>query len=1031
MKKKTGSLIASVITVILSVAPLRTGAQQTVFPEKGLIVRLFSTPLKVQQLGWNAPFATQDRYDPNGFPLYQGMGTMENDVLPILSDQIQRAELHGDEADFLQAYREFLQQRADASGTIDWSIYARATAQRDRMPAWPIEAQKPEFNHQVRGVFRPNGLIGGQRWTEMGPNSLNPPQFYAPGYQYYANEHASGRVTGVAFASDPNIVYLSSAGGGVWKSIDAGASWSPLCDGRPEWTSLQCSCVAVDPRNPRVVYAGTGDSRGFFRNYGIGVMKSVNGGTTWQALGAAAFGNAAISRILIDPDNSNNVIVTTGARTILPPYYPNPKQLVAGGVFVSNNGGTTFNPAAGLPVGIWTDAAISQTDDFGIRSCYVIGFTLPGAAAGRPQVWRTDDFGATWNNITEPGLAASAVTAANAPAFALSVIASPIFPDTVYIMDNLFQGIQKSENAGRNWNNLTAAYSAVTVRSPAEGGTETNWVQSSYNYYLGCSYRVIRGGAEDVLYIGGVSVLVSVDGGATFLDVTRSRRADGTCRVHSDQQCFAVNPNDPNDVFCGGDGGLFNLLYTPQANAPAATDWAVFGSNTDLGIAQFYASAFHPTNRDFVLGGAQDNPGPFSVDPATGMPQLKDWADVGFGDGGFCAINPLQPNIEFLTGVNLFTTRTIDYWKNQAAISPPMGGETVAFIAPLIIDPNNPARLYAGTDFLHRLDASNVNPAMWAWTGRLGPGAGQRLTNAGAAGNASNFVTAIAVAPGRSDRLYTGSSDGAVWYTDRATAAAAAVNDWRRINVTTAAGAAVTRWVKSIVVDPSKPSRIWVAFSGSGRIDGFFASGIWRCDDVTAVNPLWVNISGLNLPDVPVNAIALDPDDPTRSLFVGTDVGVFYTRMADRGRVPGTSTSLTLWTNATQKLGLPNVMISDLKTIPGTGMLNAATFGRGIWRVQVGQIKLNAVKLSRDVIKVGGLTSFTVLLNGAAPAGGITVYLTSSNPAVAAVPPTITVNPFLPSKTISVRGLGVGQTTLTATYGGVTLSINLTVTPSA
>jgi photosystem II stability/assembly factor-like uncharacterized protein len=176
----------------------------------------------------------------------------------------------------------------------------------------------------------------------------------------------------------------------------------------------------------------------------------------------------------------------------------------------------------------------------------------------------------------------------------------------------------------------------------------------------------------------------------------------------------------------------------------------------------------------------------------------------------------------------------------------------------------------------------------------------------------NGVVIAIAGAPSNANVIYTGSNQGELWMTTNGG------SSWRRL----APGSSLpNRAITAIAVHPNNPYKIYVALGGTGT------AHVWRCDNTLASTVQWVNISGSGstaLPDIHTNTLALDPSAPDRILYVGTDIGMFYT-------LDGGAT----WRNGTAPLGLPNVQVNTLKVVPGTGYLMAATYGRGMWRIRL------------------------------------------------------------------------------------------------
>jgi hypothetical protein len=390
----------------------------------------------------------------------------------------------------------------------------------------------------------------------------------------------------------------------------------------------------------------------------------------------------------------------------------------------------------------------------------------------------------------------------------------------------------------------------------------------------------------------------------------------------------AINPNNPNDLLVGCDGGVFRLAYNPTANT-----WTFSSLNVPLGITQFYTIACHPTDPTRLLGGTQDN-----ATPALLGGSLINWGDVAGGDGAACDINPLTPDTQYASSQNLSIYETTDNWTTEGYISSSdFLSDNRAFIAPLILDKTDPTKLYAATDYLYRRDDTTG-----VWTGRLGPGFGQLLSS-------TAYVQTIALSPTNGSYIYTGSADGEGWMTTDAGAS------WTQINSAGGGGGTISLpnfAITSLSVSPSDPKNILVGLSGTGT------THLWQCADTTAgAARTWKDVSGAGasgLPDIPLNAIARDVDDPLNTWYVGTDVGVFLTK--DRG---------TTWQNATQPLGLPNVQVSALASVPGTRYLEAGTFGRGVWR-----IKMPGVQVSGQITLKGAVSSAQAITFAFRPTAG-------------------------------------------------------------
>jgi photosystem II stability/assembly factor-like uncharacterized protein len=733
--------------------------------------------------------------------------------------QLTAAERHKrqEATEYLEALLFYLELRAYPYDSVDWRAYLRAAAHRDAMAS----------------EFYP---ASGPRWEFVGPRNLSPP------YRTYFGVGAiSGRVNALAYhPTQEGVYYMGAPQGGLWRSTDYGATWQPLSDG---WQFLQVASIAIHPTNPDIIYVGTGDFQGWMRPFSIGIMKSTDGGQSWQSIGAQLFGYKCVSDIVIDPENPHIVVACTGW---------GPYQGIPGDIWRSTDGGATWsrvNPVSA----IWSDMAIGARDPVtGIRYYYAVGHGNPG------YVLRSSDRGASWTVLTPPF---------SGNQNALRIAASPTNPNRVYLMSGNALQVWRSDDAGATWTELNPT---------VDGGFHQSW----YDAHLHVSREP---SGNDVLYLGLVD-LVQRTGGGTWRSIGQGFTASAL--IHVDQHAFAINPRNPNEALVGNDGGVYRMTYNPSTGEVSFTSL-----NATLGITQFYAADFHPTDPTRMLGGAQDN----STPNANG--NLNSWRNVGGGDGGYCAYNPTNPNIQYATWQFLGVVRTTNNWSSASNISPNIGSDRVAFIAPIPLHPAQPNHLLAGTNYLWRWDESART-----WTERLG---NQQLS-------VNGVVIAIAGAPSNANVIYTGSNQGELWMTTNGG------SSWRRL----APGSSLpNRAITSIAVHPNNPYKIYVALGGTGT------AHVWRCDNTLASTVQWVNISGSGstaLPDIHTNTLALDPSAPDRILYVGTDIGMFYT-------LDGGAT----WRNGTAPLGLPNVQVNTLKVVPGTGYLMAATYGRGMWRIRL------------------------------------------------------------------------------------------------
>ncbi len=744
---------------------------------------------------------------------------------------------------YSEAQLYWLKQRAYPNDTIDWRAYALAYIAKLKMSALTL-LLPPEL------AARP------PRWENIGP--LNLP---VPYRQYYGQGATSGRVNAVAYSpANPQVMFLASAGGGLWKTTNKGQSWLPLGD---TWENTKVSSVTVSS-DGNIVYVGTGDFDGGRSAYGFGIKKSTNGGISWTGMLKNELKGYSVHRIVIDPENPSVVLVTAGNN----PFYP-----VQGKIFRTDNGGTSWTELK-LASAEWSDGTCGAKNSSGERICFVVGNSNGG------QVWRSSDRGAHWSKISVP---------LSAQFQYLAVASSPTDPQVVYLLSGTDGNLLKSTTAGNSWEKIMGDLPG-----------DYNLSQVGYDRVLACStMKDTHDDNVDVLYVGLIDMVASFDGGKNWESVGHTYQEDAY--THNDQHAIAINPGDPNELLIGNDGGVYKVLVDP-ANHHSSFDTTL---NAGITITQFYRAAFHPTDADTLLGGAQDNATPVSSG------DLKNWKNVGGGDGGFAAINPKNPKVQYATGQGLSIVRTDDGWASSANVSGAWSQETRSFIAPIALDPNDPNLLYAGTNYLWRRDDTETGQEAW---NPDSPHLGDQLL---AADDGKDALTYIAIAPSDSNRIYTGSQEGQLWMSkDKG-------DHWTQIDT-----GLPKYWITTIAVNPSNPSGILVALSGTASADGSPHPGhIWICDNTLAVPLKWRLITGGGsgmLPNIPVNAIALDPSNPKTIYYAGTDIGFFATK--DGG---------VTWQDASTGLGLPNVQVNDIQYVAGTGYLMVATFGRGMWRIKL------------------------------------------------------------------------------------------------
>lgn len=764
-------------------------------------------------------------------------------------------------------------------------------------------------------------------WTPIGPFSIPNGQTEA------VTTAVSGRVSAIAVhPANPNIVYVGAAQGGVFRSLDGGATWTPIFDNAQ---SLAIGAIAIAPSDPTIVYVGTGEAGGSCDSFfGVGIYRINDADTTANLSGPFAsdgtndvFTGRSVSKIVVDPQNPDIIFAATTSGIgglnceafgggFLPP-------LPGRGLFRSTNatGAMTFTKMVTATAVSGVAGNFSHTD-----IVLVPGGPLPSdprrVAVGVNALINPAGGG------TGGGVYLS--TDALAPA--------PIFTRTLPV-DNGTAGV-RIELAAQSAAGVTNIYAASgessgRLRRSTDGGATWSPVLSAGNGFCAgqCFYDIALAvdptNPENVLLGGNVTgassklAARSTNGGTSFTHVNSG--------VHADNHVFVYAPSDPNIVYMGTDGGIYRSTDNGQT-------WANRNTST-FSATQFQSIAVHPTDPNFTIGGTQDN-GTQCLGPC-GTIAGTDWRRADFGDGGHAAIDQ---NATDTTNVTMYHT----YFNQSGAkgfarvlntslaadngwtlfgcgfgSAVPNGlvcsGPTL-FYAPLTLGGGNPNSLYFGADRLYRSTNSGVTMATVSQT-------------------FSSAISAIGVAKQDDNVRVIGLADGRVFAT------ATGANPMTQMNIPVSAARGVGR----IAVDPVDANVAYVAFTGFALNPGHH---IWKTTNLSAANPTWV-VAGTGIPDVPVNALAIDLSDPSR-IYAGTDIGVYSS--GDAGAT---------W--APYGTGLPRVAVFDMAIAPGTPrMVRIATHGRGVWQTSVAGTLSNVSISGRVTTPDGrGLRNAVVTLTSA------------------------------------------------------------------
>jgi uncharacterized repeat protein (TIGR01451 family) len=782
----------------------------------------------------------------------------------------------------------FYRQRAYPLKHIPPGARLRALKQMDQMLAEESPSATPNTDVPPEPGFDvSSAAISSARWTLIGPEPTDTRSLYPI---------VAGRITALAVdPTNPSVVYAGAAEGGVWKTTDGGVHWTPLTDAQP---SLAVGSIAIDPSNHSTIYVGTGEENyNSDAYYGAGILKSINGGTSWTQIKGpfagpsnAFAGGALIGALAVEPGNS--AVILAGVR-----IYQGTT-----GIYRSEDSGAS-----------WA-SVLSAADGRAVVFDPSNG-NIAYAALQYIGVYKSFDAGKTWARINGTG---SNVLPTNVGRIALAI--APSSPTTLYA------GVQDGSS-----NNLLGLFKTI------DGGA--NWVQlvNTPDYCAGqCFYDqaiAVQPNNANVVFVGGRdSVYRSKDGGSHWSDVTKG--ADGFY-LHEDLHALAFS-SDSSVLYVGNDGGVWS------SSTPTATPVPWTELNNALAITQFYFSpSINPKDVTNTLGGTQDN----GTQKYSGM---LTWNEVLGGDGGWTAIDPVTPTTVYAVccGGTSYVWKSTDGGVSWSIVVSGINlGDLMAFLPPLAIDVLHPANLYFGTDRVYQTTNNAGN-----WTAISGSG---------------GVLTTIAAAPTNSNTVYAGGGTLLRMTTNSLAGVAATWND--------RSAGLPPRWMTQVVVDPHISTTAYVTFSGfSGFVDNLGHVLRTTDDGVT-----WKNISG-NLPNIPVNAIVVDPVLAS-TYYVATDIGVFRTRN-------GGGTWYVLGA------GLPRVAVLGVTLHNPSRTLRAATHGRSMWDIHVPIADLATsviespspvphgtnLKYTLNVTNKGPDVAVSTVVSDATPAGTTFVSFTTS-----------------------------------------------------
>jgi photosystem II stability/assembly factor-like uncharacterized protein len=740
-------------------------------------------------------------------------------------------------------------------------------------------------------------------WTSIGPRNIN------------------GRVRALAVhPTDSNTIYAGTANAGVWVTSDTGSPWRPLM---LDEDALEIGALAVhlNADGNVTIYAGTGEpilpqglitgisTMPFYK--GIGILKSTNSGAKWTELQLPPPGNDCFSTIVIDTSNTAaEPIVYAGGSP--------------GGLYKSSDGGATWELTLSKTT---TGCALDPTNP--AVTGLALDPTNPAvvyAAVSNKGICKYDP--ATGWNPFNTGFTSF-------PQLILIAIGQSE-PHTMYA--KLDQTVYKYDVTDAIWKSL----------GEHGGDTGTHF----WSNVLGVDPK-----DSSIVFVGGTYIESSFDGGKNWQIVGSSGGSLPAGPLHADQHALVFNshnheaPTNDLKVYVANDGGVWRGTYKQTGTGDwTAGDWT--NVSNGLVLTQFNQVGVDAKNPGIMGGGTQDNGTLRTVGGLT-------WDTLLGGDGGYFIIDPDDTQILYVE------QNQGDIWRRATSSAPFLhrngfqaetqfpGGP---WVTPIALDPKlSPGNSSnTGTTPSPTISPKNNRVLFAGGIRKEKDSAGHivreenlvyRTTNSGAnwssvSPDLGGAILTIAIAPATSAIVYAGTSTGRVWRSSDNG------DHWQDSTVTSSGSAILpSRSIKHIVVHPNDANTVYLAFSGfevedppasplppppppykhvfRGQIKDQGGSLTWTWEDISS-----------NLPDIPTNAIVVDPSRPD-NLYIATDIGVYYT----------THGGLS-WDRL--GVGLPHIVVSDLAINSAGDLLRAATYGNGMYELHLGPTCLDVALYMRD-----------------------------------------------------------------------------------
>jgi photosystem II stability/assembly factor-like uncharacterized protein len=728
-------------------------------------------------------------------------------------------------------------------------------------------------------------------------------------WQFLGPKNTSGRMTDVAVSPDKDFILTASASGGVWKSTDMGETWHPIFE---KEVSVSIGDIAIAPSDKNIIWVGTGESNIFRSSHaGCGIYKSVDGGVTFTHMGLV--NSNTISRIIVHPTNPDIVYVGVSGNE----WTPN----IDRGLYMTTDGGVTWT--ATLQIDELTGVIDVDVDPSDPSIIYAATWQRIRKKWNDPRtesdytgcsIYKSTDSGKSWNEITnglmEPkyrGRIGIDIAKSNSDVLFAYIDDYEVVREPTEAERNdsyglpscgFIRGAQvfRSHDKGESWVRVTPLEDELLGR-----------LSNTYGWVFG--QITVDPTDEDCLYIQGVSMAVSKDGGKSW---ERFRNAGGDNHgiwIDGDNNQNMIVNNDQGVHLTNDGGSTWNSSYTKlpavqffNVNYDMSTPFKVYGSIQDHGSRR----------GEVILTRGRDN-----------IPAV-DWEGAPGGEGSNHAIDPDNPDIVYSAGFYGTLSRQIynmpdtiertgrdgkvaqyispSTSKNIVPVAaegePPLRGQ---WLAAFILSPHDSKTIYHGMQYLFK---STDQGETWA---KISPDL--TYNNPAHMGDVKHqTITTISESPVKKGLIYVGTDDGRLWLTmDDG-------EEWNEI----VEGIATDRWISR--VEASRFNEGTVYMTQNGKRDDDFTVYVWKSDDY---GKTWGDISN-NIPLGTVNVVREDPINGD-ILYVGTDLGVYLsTNRGEKWEVLGGN--------------LPTCYVHDLIIHPRDNIIVIATHGRGMYALDANPI---------------------------------------------------------------------------------------------